>query len=65
MTKEIQFDSCTMSESELKALMVEVERLEELDTKKTYFHQITLINHEINEMYDPQTKTWLVQVKMI
>ena len=54
-----------MSESEIKALMVEVERLEELDKKKTYFHQITLINHEINEMYDPQTKTWLVQVKMI
>ena len=63
MTKEIQIGNVILTDSELKALVNHVEALEELNTHKTHLNRFETFNHEIDEMYEPQTKTWTVQVK--
>lgn len=61
MTKSIEINA-TLTDSELKALMTHVEALEEL--KHSHLNHFETFNHEIDEMYEPQTKSWTVQVKM-
>lgn len=63
MNKDIYFNSTIMTVEELKAFTHHVERLEELDTKRVHLNRWTDDNHEFEEMYDPDNKTWTVTVK--
>ena len=61
MTKTIYINA-TLTENELQALTNHVQGLEEL--KSTHLNHFETFNHEIDEMYEANTKTWTVSVKM-